>query len=180
MSDLEWISVSTPYVTPRRPGEAEAWGAEAAQNGGVGTQRLLDVSEIVPAAELAYALHLDADAPVIQRRRMMLLDGQPVELATSLYPATIARDTGLAELRKIRGGAVTLLAELGYRPRRVSEDVYTRRATEVERSLLQLREDDWVLGLTRVLSTDDGLPVELSVMTMTPGGRRLRYESSMA
>ncbi|MEU7587091.1 UTRA domain-containing protein [Micromonospora sp. NPDC049230] len=180
MRNLEWISVSTPYVTPRLPGAAEAWGAEAAQHGGVGTQRLLDVTEIVPTAELAEALQLDAGAPVIQRRRLMLLDERPVELTTSHYPATIARGTGLAELRKIRGGAVTLLAELGYRPRRVSEDVYTRRATDAERSLLQLRDDDWVLGLTRVLSTDDGLPVELSVMSMTAEGRRLRYESSIA
>ncbi|MFC7708570.1 UTRA domain-containing protein [Micromonospora lupini] len=180
MNDLEWISVSTPYVTPRLTGETEAWKAEAAQNGGVGTQRLLDVSEIVPAAELAAALNLDTGETVVQRRRLMLLDGQPVELTTSLYPATIARGTGLAELRKIRGGAVTLLAELGYRPRQVSEDVYTRRATDDERSLLELSEDDWVLGLTRVLSTDDGLPVELSVMSMTPGGRRLRYQSSIA
>ncbi|MET7948001.1 UTRA domain-containing protein [Micromonospora sp. NPDC005324] len=180
MKHLEWISVSTPYVTPRLPGEAEAWRAEAAQNGGVGSQRLLDVTEIVPVAELAEALQLDPGKQVIQRRRMMLLDERPVEVTTSLYPATIARGTGLAEPRKIRGGAVTLLAELGYRPRRVSEDVYTRRATDTERSLLQLGEDDWVLGLTRVLSTDDGLPVELSVMSMTAGGRRLRYESSIA
>jgi GntR family transcriptional regulator len=180
LSDLEWISVSTPYVTPRLPGATEAWRAEAAQNGGVGTQRLLDVSEIVPAAELAEMLHIDAGEPVVQRRRLMLLDGKPVELTTSFYPAAIARGTGLAELRKIRGGAVTLLAELGYRPRQVSEDVYTRKATDGERSLLELNEDDWVLGLTRVLSTDDGLPVELSVMSMTPGGRRLRYQSSIA
>ncbi|MEU1884377.1 UTRA domain-containing protein [Micromonospora sp. WMMD987] len=69
-----------------------------------------------------------------------------------------------------------MLAELGYRPGRATEDVYTRQPTESQRSALGLTAGEWVLGLTRLLSTAEGVPVELSVMTMVPQGRRLRYE----
>ncbi|MBM7083321.1 UTRA domain-containing protein [Micromonospora sp. MMS20-R2-29] len=176
MSHPEWISVSMPYVTPRSREGGDAWAAEAAQQGGLGTQKLLEVAEMPPAAEVAEALLVDADTPVIVRRRLMMFDGQPVELTDSYYPASIARGTALSEPRKIRGGAVSLLAELGYRPGRVTEDVYTRQPTESQRSALGLAAGEWVLGLTRLLSTAEGVPVELSVMTMVPQGRRLRYE----
>jgi DNA-binding GntR family transcriptional regulator len=179
MGSQEWVSVSTPYVTPRSAGEREAWSAEAADHGGTGTQRLLEVTELVPPAAVAEALRVEAGSPVVVRRRMMLLDDRPVELTDSYYPAFIARGTGLAESRKIRGGAVSLLAELGYRPRGVSEDVYTRPPTEEERAALALDDREWVLGLTRLLTTDDGLPIELSVMTMTAPDRHLRYRLSV-
>ncbi|MFI9642701.1 UTRA domain-containing protein [Micromonospora sp. NPDC051925] len=176
VSRPEWISVSMPYVRPGSRAGGDAWAAEAAQRGGLGTQSLLEVVELTPAAEVTEALQLDAETPVIVRRRLMMFDGQPVELTDSYYPAPIARGTALSKPGKIRGGAVSLLAELGYRPRRVTEDVYTRQPTESQRGALGLTAGEWVLGLTRVLSTAEGVPVELSVMTMVPHGRRLRYE----
>ncbi|MER7455416.1 UTRA domain-containing protein [Micromonospora sp. NPDC126480] len=176
MSATEWLSVSTPYVLPRSEGQGDAWAEEAAQQGGVGTQRLLRVGELMPAAHVAQALGIEDDEPVVARQRLMLLDDRPVELTYSYYPVSIARNTALAEPGKIRGGVVSLLAELGYRPRRIMEDVYTRQPDDAERRLLDLSDREWVLGLTRVSSTDQGCPVEVSVMTMVPWGRRLRYE----
>jgi GntR family transcriptional regulator len=108
---------------------------------------------------------------VIVRRRLMLFDNRPVELVDSYYPADLARGTALAEARKVRGGAVALLAELGHRPRHVREDVTSRLATAPERTTLHLDDPAAVLQLTRVLDTGDR-PVEVSVMTSTG---RLRY-----
>ncbi|TDB71002.1 UTRA domain-containing protein [Micromonospora sp. KC721] len=176
MAGTSWVSVSMPYVCPRSSGEAEAWAEEAASQGGVGTQVLREVTEVAASPEVAERLRIALDTPVVVRRRLMLLDGRPVELTDSCYPASLARGTALGEARKIRGGAVSLLADLGYRPGRVSEDVYTRQPTDAERSALHLTDRDWVLGLTRILSTAEGMPIELSVMTMVPQGRRLRYE----
>ncbi|MBM0239835.1 UTRA domain-containing protein [Micromonospora sp. ATA32] len=179
MGGSAWLSVSMPYITPPSPEERDAWSVEAARHGGVGTQRLLEVGEVIPAAETAEALQIEPRTPVVVRRRVMLLDGRPVELTDSYYPTSIARGTALAEPRKIRGGAISLLAELGYRPGRVREDVYTRVPDATERSALNLAEGEWVLGLTRLLSTHDGVPIEVSVMTMVPHGRRLRYQLSV-
>ena len=53
MSDRKWLSVSMPYVTP---GTSDSWRAEAATAGGVGSQRLLEVAEVVAPAEVAVAL----------------------------------------------------------------------------------------------------------------------------
>ena len=38
-----WTSVSMPYVSGQR---GDAWGAEAAEHGGTGTQKLLSVDEV--------------------------------------------------------------------------------------------------------------------------------------
>lgn len=176
MSGPEWLSVSMPYVVPRSPQAGDAWAEDAAQQGGVGAQRLLDVAEVVPTVEVAEALQMEPGAPVVVRRRLMLLNDQPVELTDSYYPGYIASGTALAEPRKIRGGAIGLLAELGYRPGQVREDVYTREPDAIEREVLNLTGQEWVLGLTRLLSTREGVPIEVSVMTMVPQGRRLRYE----
>jgi DNA-binding GntR family transcriptional regulator len=111
---------------------------------------------------------------VVLRRRLMLLDEQPVEITDSYYPHWLAAGTALAEPRKIRGGAVTLLAELGHSPQRVREDVEARTASAEERDLLALGGESPVLVLYRLVLSDR--PVELSVMTMVAANRRLRYE----
>lgn len=167
-----WTSVSMPYVSGRR---SDAWGAEAAAHGGTGTQTLLGVDEVTASAEVADALRLEPGEPVVVRSRVMLFNDHPVELVDSYYPATIARGTRLADSRKIPGGAAALLADLGHQPHHVREDVSARLATPKERTALQLTDPACVLLLSRVLSTERGLPAEASVMTMADG-RRLRYE----
>lgn len=168
-----WTSVSMPYVSGQR---GDVWGAEAAEHGGTGTQKLLDVDEVAASATVAHMLGLAPGEPVVARRRLMLFDDHPVELVDSYYPVTIARGTRLAESRKIPGGAVAFLADLGHPPRHVREDVSARLATSEERTTLQLGDSSCVLLLARTLFTEDDLPVEASVMTMVADGRRLRYE----
>src|SRR3954454_23367144 len=93
-----WTSVSMPYVSGQR---GDAWAAEAAQHGGTGTQKLLAVDEVPASASVAEMLGLSQGEPVVVRRRLILFDDHPVELADSYYPAAIARGTRLAEARKI-------------------------------------------------------------------------------
>ncbi|MEV4316773.1 hypothetical protein [Actinocrispum sp. NPDC049592] len=64
----------------------------------------------------------------------MLFNEQPVELTDSYYPVAIARGTWLAESRKIPGGAVAYLTDLGHPARRVREDISARLATPQERT----------------------------------------------
>jgi GntR family transcriptional regulator len=168
-----WTSVSMPYVSGPR---GDAWAAEAAEHGGTGTQKLLSVAEVAASAMIADVLGLHPGELVVVRRRLMLLNDRPVELVDSSYPASIARGTRLAEPRKIPGGAVALLGDLGHPPRRVREDVSARLATPDERTALQLDDPSCVLLLARALISENDLPVEASVMTMVADGRRLRYE----
>jgi DNA-binding GntR family transcriptional regulator len=177
MRGTGWASVSTPYVRPRRPGEPDAWTEEAAAHGHVGTNQLRGVEEVRPPHDVADALGLGPGDTAVVRRRLVLLDGRPTELADSYYPAKIARDTPLAEARKIRGGALTMLAELGHRPHSAEERVTARPSTKPEQDALDIRPEDWVMILTRVLRTDTGTPIEATVMTMVADGRELRYKT---
>ncbi len=90
------------------------------------------------------------------------------------YPASIARGTRLAEPSKIRGGAVTYLAELGHAARRVREDVSARMPTPEEADVLVLETPVPVLVLTRLTLDADDRPIQGDVM-VKPHGRH-RYE----
>ncbi|HEY7277217.1 MAG TPA: GntR family transcriptional regulator [Trebonia sp.] len=70
--------------------------------------RLLDVAEAQPPADVPQALGLNRDARTSMRRRPLLSDGEPFELATSYYPLEIARGTDPTAPGKIRDGAVAL------------------------------------------------------------------------
>ncbi|MFB9470567.1 UTRA domain-containing protein [Nonomuraea salmonea] len=180
MADQDiWTSVSLPYVRPRRSGQPDAWTEEAAQHGHTGSNILREVVELYPPASVGAALGLREDEPAVVRRRTVLLDEQPIELADSYYPASIARGTRLADMRKIPGGAPTLLVELGHELVHVEEDVSARPATEEERELLRLGDHEWVLVLFRRSLSRDRTPIEVSVLTMVPHGRHLRYKLSL-
>ncbi len=174
-----WVSLSQPYLGPRDPGQHDAWTDQAAQHGRKGTQRLVEVGEVSPPADVASALDIPAGQPVVVRRRVILLDDQPIELTDSYYPLPIARGTALAETRKVKGGAVTLLAELGHAPHTVQEDVTARMPTVDERAALNIGEEP-VLVLVRRTLTVGGLPVEVSVATMPARGRHLTYQTTVS
>ncbi|MGW1744541.1 UTRA domain-containing protein [Streptomyces sp. NPDC002092] len=176
MADKQRPSDSLAYVTPRGDGQADAWSEESKQRGG---QRLIDVAEVIPPDAVASALRLSPGERAAVRRRVILLDGAAIELADSYYPLSIARGTPLAEKRKIKGGAPTLLAERGYRASHVSEDLEFRAADESERAALDLPEEASVLTLLRTTQAEDGSPFEVQLMVMK-APRRLHYEIEVA
>ncbi|MFE0353618.1 UTRA domain-containing protein [Streptomyces nigra] len=172
MADMQRPPDSLAYVKPRDAGETDTWSEEARQRGG---QRLAEVAEVIPPREVANALRLSPGEKAAVRRRIILLDGDVIELADSYYPLSVARGTALTEKKKIKGGAPTLLAEQGYQPRHVAEDLEFRSATEFERAALTLPDDASVLTLLRTTSTEDGSPYEVQLMVMK-APRRLHYE----
>ncbi len=173
MANDRWTGSSTPYI---QSGQGDAWGKEAAERGRSGTQRILGAGTQPAPLAVAEAMGVEAGTPVVARQRLILLDGQPIEYANSYWPASVAEGTQLAATEKIRGGAVSLLAELGYQPGTVSEDVQTRPPTKEEAEVLQLADNsEWVLTLTRTIATPDGHPYEVSVMVNPGRIGRLHY-----
>ena len=178
MTDDRWTGSSTPYI---ESGQGDTWGKEAAAQGQTGTQRILAATELAAPQGVAEALGLQAGGSVVERQRVILLDGHPVELAKSYWPADLASGTPLAATGKIRGGAVSLLAELGYQPGAVTERVETRPPTKGEAEVLQLHDNrEWVLVLTRTIATPDGRPYEVSVMVNPGRIGRLHYSMKVA
>ncbi|MFD6553743.1 GntR family transcriptional regulator [Streptomyces sp. NPDC058398] len=173
MTEDRWTGSSTPYI---ESGQGDAWGKEAAQQGRSGTQRILSAAEEPAPLPVAEELHLQPGTPVATRQRLILLDGRPIEVARSYWPVDVAAGTALADTGKIRGGAVTLLAALGFEPGTVTEDVQTRPPTREEAEVLQLTDNsEWVLALTRTITTRDGRPYEVSVMVSPGRIGRLHY-----
>lgn len=173
MTDARWTGASTPYIESN---QGDVWGREAAERGRTGTQRILSADKTSAPRSVAEALDLKPGDSVIARQRLIILDGRPIEVAHSYWPASIADGTALARTGKIRGGAVTLLAELGYQPGTVDEDVQTRPPTKEEAEALQLADNsEWILALTRTITTPDGRPYEVSVMVSPGRIGRLHY-----
>ncbi|MEU6992347.1 UTRA domain-containing protein [Streptomyces sp. NPDC046465] len=176
MSDSTWVSTSVPYLKPRTKGEPDAWGEEAAARGGKGGQRITHAGEVPAPDDVAGLLGATAGEMVVVRRRIIELDGEPCELTDTYYPVAIARGTRLAGTGKIRGGAVTLLAELGHVGVRVREDVTARMPEAEEREALGLGTDQPVIRLNRVTLDRDDRPIQVDMMVMPAHRQQLRYE----
>lgn len=166
MSDAQWTGASAPYISPN---QGDAWGKEAAAQGRTGTQRILFAGEVKAPAEVADALGVQQEQAVIMRRRLILLDGTPVELADSFWPLAVAAGTALASPGKVQGGTPTLLANLGYEPASVTENVRTRPATPEELEALAMADpSEWVLTLRRTVTDGSNHPYEVFV-SVAPG-----------
>ena len=150
-------NTSEPYVSA---GHGDAWAAEAASRGSIGTQRLLRVAVIDPAEEVATALGLKPGDQAVIRSRLILSDGRPVEIATSYYPASFAASTALATPGKIKGGAVAVLADLGRSPSYVVEALTARWPTPEEARHLEVDDHEALLVLSRTSFDREGRPVE--------------------
>jgi DNA-binding GntR family transcriptional regulator len=159
--DLVDSSTSDLYITAK---QGDAWAADAASRGRAGTQQLLGVEVVEPDGQIRTALHLGADGRAVVRRRLIVEDDAPVELADSYYPEKLAAGTALAEAKKIRGGAMKILADLGHAPRHVREHVTARHPTPEEATTLGVAESEPLLVLTRLSQDATGQPVEYAIM----------------
>jgi GntR family transcriptional regulator len=173
-----WDEPSAPYLSSRAPGEADAWTDATSRAGRAGTQQIREVAETIPPPDVATALQLPVGEPAVVRRRTVFLDGKPIETVDSWYPASIASATPLAQPRKIKGGAVTLLADLGYVARGALDDISVRSATGPEADLLGLQAGAPVIVVFRTTVSEHDVPFEATVMIMVPEDRHLRYPLS--
>ncbi|WP_328386643.1 UTRA domain-containing protein [Streptomyces sp. NBC_00400] len=176
MSSIEWVTTSVPYLTARQPGQRDAWSTETAAKGRRGSQRIVQAGETVAPAGIAEVLGLEPGAEVVVRRRIMYLDGRPCELTDTYYPLPIARGTRLAGTAKIPGGAITLLAELGYIGVRAREDVSARLPRQEEAEALESDVTQPVLQVIRLSLDAQDRPVQADRMVMPAQLQQLRYD----
>jgi GntR family transcriptional regulator len=163
MAERQQGTTSDAYVVA---GAGNTWSAAAAEQGRIGSQRLLDASTVEPPDPVRAALRLRPEEQVVVRSRLMLLDDRPVEIATSYYPAAIAAGTPLAKRGKIRGGAIGALAALGHAPAEASELVTARWPDAEEADVLQVDAHEPLLVLTRTNLDSAGRPVEYAINRM--------------
>ncbi|MCG5216197.1 UTRA domain-containing protein [Streptosporangium sp. KLBMP 9127] len=136
------------------------------------------MAEVEPPADVAAALRDERGA--VLRHRLLVHDGDPVELSWSYYPSSIAAGTPLAGRGRIRGGVPQVLADLGHPQRQFTDRVSVRPPTTEEAEGLGLPEGVPVFRQFRVIYSDDMRPVEVSVLIK--GGHRyeLVYHQDVA
>jgi GntR family transcriptional regulator len=140
------------------------WASEAAG-------RSLDVDQLKVSREaaspdVAEALELPKDAPLVVRSRRYLLDGQPVLLSVSRLPADIAEDTPIAQPNPGEGGIYARLADLGHEPTYFRETVRTQLPTDEQVARLKGSPTEPVFLIRRTAYTDGGRPVEINDMVL--------------
>ena len=160
-----------PYLSPPPPGAPDAW---TEQSQGHGSQRILSAGEQPATAEVAEALGLESGATVVHRSRLILLDDRPIEIVNSHWPAEIAAGTALAEPKPIKGGAVRLLADLGWTAARSIEDLSAEAADELWAPTIE--PGTALLVIRRTLLTQAARPFEHTIMASWDGHRQ-RYVS---
>lgn len=141
--------------------------------------RLLEVSQVRPPAEISEALDLARNDMAVMRNRLLLHDGDPVELSWSYYPAEIAVRSPLAARNKISGGAPQALAALGYPQRDFVDRLSARAPTTEELQALELPDDVPVIRQLRIIYTDDHRPVEASILIKGAHLYELSYQQTI-
>lgn len=161
------------YVRDDAPRAVEAAKYLAPSNKGY-TYRLLDVATVVPPADVAQVIGAEA----VLRHRLLLHNGEPVELSWSYYPAGIAEGTPLAGRGKLAGGAPQVLTDLGYPQREFVDRLSARLPTTEELEALELPDDVPVIRQFRIVYSDEQRPVEVSVLVK--GGHRYELQYRMS
>jgi GntR family transcriptional regulator len=133
----------------------------------------IEVTQEQQAPPVAAALGV---GPVVVRRRRYLIDGRPVQLATSWLPASIAAGTRIAEPDTGPGGVYARLTELGHAPARFWEEITARMPLPAEREALALPRGRPVLEITRRAITAEGRTVEITVMLLDAAAYVLDYD----
>ncbi|MFB7465898.1 GntR family transcriptional regulator [Streptomyces sp. NPDC056224] len=136
----------------------------------------LDVSEEAAPGAVAGVLGLADGAPVCVRRRMFLLDGKPVMLASSYLDAVLVAGTPITEPDTGPGGIYARLAELGVGPARFREEVRSRMPSPHEAAQLGLAAGTPVVLVCRTAFASDGRVVEVNEMVLDASAYVLEYE----
>ena len=156
----------------REEGKA-AFIAEAEQAGSKPSVDSIVVREERPSADIS--ARLGSTRKVLARHRRYLLDGRPVEVATSYIPLDIARGTPIANPNPGPGGIYARLEDLGRRLDRFEEEVRARMPSPDEARALLLSPGVPVFHLVRTAYDTDDRPVEICDTIMAADAYALSY-----
>ncbi|MFW5415815.1 GntR family transcriptional regulator [Nocardiopsis sp. CNT-189] len=102
--NIRLLSTGINHRAHRDAGRSN-FNAEAEDQGRRPEQRLLEVATVPAPDEVAERLSVPPGAKVVVRRRLFLVDGEPMQLCDGYYRPELAEGTSLVEARKIKGGA---------------------------------------------------------------------------
>ena len=146
------------------------WEADAA-----GRELAVEVGECAEAEAPAPVAAVLGTAEVWLRRRRFVLDGKPVLLAVSYFPAALVAGSPVTADDTGPGGVYARLAELGHEPVRFREEIRCRMPSASEAGQLGLGTGTPVVLVCRTAYTADGTPVEVNEMVLDSSAYVLEY-----
>ncbi|NUS15027.1 MAG: GntR family transcriptional regulator [Streptomyces sp.] len=152
-------------------GGRSVWEADVAER-----ELTVEVGEIAEAeAPDAVAAVLGTGAVWLRRRRFVL-EGKPVLLSVSYFPADLVAGTRVTAEDTGPGGVYARLAELGHGPVRFREEIRSRMPSADEARRLSLAAGTPVVLVCRTAFTADGSPVEVNEMVLDSAAYVLEYD----
>jgi GntR family transcriptional regulator len=157
--------------------------AQVEEQGQVAEQRLLEVAWVAAPEGVVARLGVDRDARVAVRRRLFVVNEEPVALCDSYYPRDVADGTPLAEQARIAGGAYGLIEDvdgpIARQLQRSVDDLECRMPTQQEVEALKLAPGVPVVRILRTVYDSKGKPVEVQDTVAAADKHQFRYEVTM-
>ncbi|MGH3688244.1 MAG: GntR family transcriptional regulator [Pseudonocardiaceae bacterium] len=123
------------------------------------------------------------NAPVVLRRRLFLMEDQPVSLCDSYYPADMAVGTAIAERRLVGGGALAVIEDPAGPIRRMAarsvDELTSRMPTRAEIDQLRLSLGMPIVRVLRTIYDTQGAPLEVQDSVAAADRHEFRYEVDM-
>lgn len=167
---------STRHLSSHRPAGTPPTQAETQTQGIQRELELLDVKTVPAPAAVAALLGVDDGTPVVRRRHLITLDGDPAQTATSYFVAAMVQGSRIARAGRIPGGVhAELAAVLGTALTRAEELLVARMPTPAETETLALLPGTPVVDLTRTIYAGD-TPVEVTAWLFDAGWHRFIYD----
>jgi len=156
----------------------EQWGSgRSVWQADVGDRDLaVEVVEVAEGEAPPAVADVLGTAAVWLRRRRYVLDGKPVMVSVSYFPAGLVAGTPITATDTGPGGAYARLAELGRAPERFREEIRSRMPGADETRQLHLAAGTPVVVIWRTAFTADGTPVEVNEMVLDAASYVLEYE----
>lgn len=164
------------FARRHRDGGKAAFLAEAEAQGRSSEVEVLEVAAGETPDEVADRLHLPSPASALTRRRRYLVDGEPVELATSWLPWELVEGAPICEENPGPGGIYARLEEAGHELTRFTEEVTARMPLPDEARMLSIGPGVPIFRLVRTAFDTDERPVEVCDTVMAADRYVLSYE----
>ncbi|MEU0480585.1 GntR family transcriptional regulator [Streptosporangium sp. NPDC006013] len=117
------------------------------------------------------------DSPEVWvRRRRYSVNGRPVQLSVSHFPAELVEGTAITREDTGPGGVYARLGELGHAPAHFTEEIRARMPHPHETVQLDLPAGTPVIVIARVARTTDGVAVEINEMVLDAASYVLQYD----
>jgi len=159
------------------------FNAQVREQGQSPEQRIVDVATTSATTEIASRLAITEGVAVVARRRLFLVDGEPVAFCDSYYPAAMVEGTEIAQPKKIRGGVHRVIEDpQGPIRRRVSrsvDELTCRMPTYDEAAGLKLPPGVPVVRVLRTVFDEEDRPLELQCTLAAADRHEFRYEVAM-